>query len=423
MEGLEVTTAPAVTPTAVLAAAPVADPAAVATPASQEQGQPASQTPEPSGSKENPVVVPRGTQEKFKELEAGGYKAEDIQAYLDTIKDESVRQLVKDSLDGKQVYLKEGGIDLETVDPFDPEELKDLDALVKDPELVAARIQKMQDEYLKLADELDQAKNSVPEPMQRILQHPMVKLAVEEMGRGESFVPKIFDGEAFSDYMKEAISSGNPAAAIEMIEQVPQAIEQIVASSVAAAIERIEQENKAEIQRIEMRTELDSAFSKVASRPEFQSKEPEMVDGAPNLKHPGVAFADWLITGLDNGSLTLQAIKYQGGMEQVAMNWLASQRGGIGKMIHDNTTKQVETFREKVLRSRNAALAAGKAATLSVPTGGVVAPLLHGVDIDLAMRNTPEGHRYAAGIANSKNLTASQISEISAEIKRRSGEA
>lgn len=421
MEGLETTTAPAVTPTAVPAAAPVVDPAAVATPAIPGAVQPASQAPESVGTQSNPVVVPRGTQEKFQELAASGYKPEEIQAYLETIKDESVRQLVKDSLDGKQVFLKEGGIDLDSVDPFDPEELKNHEELVKDPELLVARIQKTQEEYLKLAEELEHAKNSVPEPMMRILQHPLVKLAVEEMRSGEGFVPKVFDGEVFTDYMKAALESGDKASALAMIEQVPEAIDLAVKSAVAEVLERAEREKQEEIRAVELRTELDKSLTKISGRPEFQTKEPEMVNGEPNLNHPGVAFADWLIKGLADGNLTLQAIQYQGGMEQLAMNWLSAQRGGIGKMIHDTTSKQMDSFREKMLRSRNSALAAGKASTLSVPTGGVVSPLLHGVDIDLAMRGTPEGRQYASSIANSRGLTPSQLNDVANEIKRRSG--
>lgn len=420
---MEVLENPTTTPTTAPAAAPVADPAVVATPASPEAGQPASQAPEAVGTQNNPVVVPRGTQEKFQELAAGGYKPEEIQAYLETIKDESVRQLVKDSLDGKQVFLKEGGIDLDSVDPFDPEELKNHEELVKDPELLAARIQKTQEEYLKLAEELEQAKNTIPEPMQRILQHPLVKLAVEEMRSGEGFVPKVFDGEVFTDYMKAALESGDKASALAMIEQVPQAIDLAVKSAVAEVLERSEHEKQEEVRAIELRTELDKSLTKISGRPEFQSKEPELINGEPNLNHPGVAFADWLIKGLADGNLTLQAIHYQGGIEQVAMNWLSAQRGGIGKMIADTTSKQMESWREKTLRSRNNALAAGKASTLSVPTGGVVAPLLHGVDIDLAMRNTPEGRRYADSIANSRGLTPSQLNDVANEIKRRSGVA
>lgn len=418
MEGLETTAATAATPTP--AAAPVADQPAVATPASPEAGQPASPSPEPAGSQNNPVVVPRGTQEKFKEIEAGGYKPEAIEAYLATIQDEATRQLVKDSLDGKQVYLKEGEIDLESVDPFLPEDLENLEDLVKDPELTAARIKKMSEEFIALHNELEQAKNSIPEPMQRVLQHPLVKVALEEMGRGEPLSMQWFNGDVFAQEATALIDSGNTEAIKSLVSQVPEAMNQLLAVAVADTKAKMEQEFalKAEVMKLE--SEVTAGLTSVANLPEFKSNVPPRIGDQPNLQHPGVAFSYWLQESLADGSVTPLTIEKFGGYQKVALQWLANQRGGMGKLIADARNQGAMSFREKLLRGkRDGSLSGSTAATLNVPTGGVATALVHGVDIDLAAQNTPSGQAYAK--AALRGLSPQQQSEVAQALRVKLG--
>ena len=373
------------------------------------------------GTVENPVTVPRGTQEKFKALESEGWKPESIEAYLQSIEDEATRQHVKDAIDGKKVYLKEAPLDVDSVDPFTEDEIKDREALIKDPDLLAARIEKMNKEFLGLADELEKAKNTVPEPMQRILQHPMVKAAVLEMERGEPFAAQYFKADQFLSACKDALQKGDAASLMAIIEAVPEAINKVTSSAVAAEVHRLENQQKQDIQLAQAKATLESDLTKISVLPAFKSNEPEMVNGQPNLNHPGVAFTDWLLKGLAKGTMTYGAITHMGGMDKIAMTWLANQKGGVGKMISDAKAQEVESWRAKMLKSRNSALAASQASTLNVPTGGVVQPLFHGVDISLAMKNTPEGRRYAEDVNRALQSQPRIQAEVAAEIRRRAG--
>ena len=397
-------TAPVV-PAATPAADPTAKPAAQATPA-------ASPAPEPGalGTEANPVVVPRGTQDAFKKIADAGYKPEDIEAYLATIPDEATRQHLKDSLEGKQVYLKEGVTPFDELDPFTEEELKNPEALTKDPELLIARIERMNKEFLELAEEAEKAKNSVPEPLQRIMTHPLVKLAVDEMEAGQDFAMQYFDGDKFMALANQALESGDVESVKALVAQIPETMSEIL--NIAIAKTKEEHAAAMEQERIEaaMKLELETGLTRVSLLPDFKSSEPEMKDGKLNLNHPGVAFADWLIRGLAEGKLNLDAINYQGGFDKVAMNWLANQRGGTGKLVADARQSSAASWREKMLRSRQSALAPAQAKTLTVGTGGVQTPLLHGVDIMLALRDPGYAERATYG------LNDKQISEVSSAV-------
>lgn len=421
MEGLEATAAATAATTTEPAVAPVAP---VATSATTAPATPdASLAPESAGSQNNPVVVPRGTQEKFKELEAGGYKPEAIEAYLATIPDESTRQLVKDSLDGKQIYLKEGGIDMDAVDPFLPEELDNLEELVKDPELVAARIKKMTEEFLALNEELEQAKNAVPEPMQRILQHPMVKLAVQEMERGEVPALKSFDSDTYKAYAAQLIESGDPEALKQFVEHTASEVEVMLANAVAVTRDEMEREADMKVAVAKAEADLQAGLMKVDALPEFKTSIPaKLPDGSLNPSHPGIAFSYWLYEGLASGEMTMAGVERLGGIDKVALGWLSNQRGGMGKMIADARNQSAMSFRAKLLQGkRDGSLAGSTAKTLTVPTGGVATPLLHGVDINLASQGTPSGNAYAANAM--RGLNDAQLKEVADAIRRKSGMA
>lgn len=405
MEGLP-TPGSVVEPIVPAATAPVA-PATTPTedPAAQPAAPAASPAPEPGalGTEANPVVVPRGTQDAFKKIADAGYKPEDIEAYLATVPDEATRQHLKDSLEGKQVYLKEGVTSFDELDPFTEDELKDVEALTKDPELLVARIERMNKEFLELADEVEKAKNSVPEPLQRIMTHPLVKLAVDEMEAGQDFAMQYFDGDKFMNLANQALESGDVESIKALVAQIPETMSEILKIAIAKTKE--EQVAALEQERVEaaMKLELETGLTRVSLLPDFKSSEPEMKDGKPNLNHPGVAFADWLIRGLADGKLNLDAINYQGGFDKVAMNWLANQRGGTGRLVAEARQSSAASWREKMLRSRQSALAPAQAKTLTVGTGGVQSPLMHGVDISLALRDPGYAERVTYGL-NDKQL-------------------
>lgn len=374
---------------------------------------PASPAPEPNalGTEANPVVVPRGTQDAFAKIAESGYKPEDIDAYLATIPDEATRQHLKDSLEGKQVFLKEGVTPFDELDPFTEDELKNPEALTKDPELLIARIERMNKEFLELAEEAEKAKNSVPEPLQRIMTHPLVKLAVDEMEAGQDFALQFFDGDKFMELANQALEAGDVEGIKALVGQIPETMNEILKIAIAKTKE--EQAAALEQERTEarMKMELENGLSKVAMLPDFKSSEPEMKDGKPNLNHPGVAFADWLITGLATGKINLDAINYQGGFDKVAMNWLANQKGGTGKMVAEARQSGAISWREKMLRSKQAAMAPATAKSLTVGTGGVQTPLLHGVDIMLALRDDGYAERVTYG------LNDKQLSEVDSALK------
>ena len=411
-----VPTAP-VAPAAAPVTAPVAPAApAVASIAGAPAVAPASPAPEPAlGSQEAPITVPRGTQEQFAKLEAGGYKQEEVDAYLATIPDEATREHVKKALAGEQIFLAEAEIDHETVDPFSPEELADVEALTKDPELLVARIQRSQEEVIKLTEELEVARKTLPEPMVRLLQDPLVKTRLEEIEAGVPFTAQAFDRDTYNQLFEAAFASGDMEQIKALAAQVPDAVEHIVTSTIAAIKAEEAQKAAVAIRQAELTAELDGALDRIATRPEFKSSEPEMLNGQPNLKNPHVAFTDWLMSNMASGTITRAGIEALGGYDDLAMVWFSKNRGGVGKMIHEASNRSVTSYREKMLASRNKALAAGQAAPLALSSGGIQTPLVHGVDIAYALKDDGYSERV------SRKLTDSQRAEVAAAMKSMAG--
>ena len=393
-------TAPSVTPIV----APEVTPPAVS-PAAPEAGPVV-------GTKDNPVVVPFGTEAKFKELAEGGWKQEDIDAYLTSIPDEALRAQIKDGIDGK-LHLADGDAPEDVIaNPFTPEELAELDPIA------AARINFIQDQLLEQMEAVEKARGELPDPMKRLLMDPVVKARLAAVEKGESFVPEMLHTENIMGVAQSFVESNDIAGLQDLLKTVLEAVPEVILQQHANTLQEFEQREQAKAENDRVVNYISYGLQRLEAKPEFQSNKPAVIETANgpmlNPEHPGGAFTLWLEAAMKDG-LTLPVIDKMGGLEGLAYTWLANQKGGFGQIVKGAVDKSNETLREKLMRSKASALRASAAPTLSVATGGVVKSLLHGIDIDLAIKD-PDG--YAARVDVSK-LTDAQLSEVSAAIKRK----
>lgn len=397
--------------TAVAPETPASTPVAAATlPANEGNSTPL----EPAGTAESPFIVPIGTQEKFKELEAGGWKQEDVDAYLNSIEDEALRSRIKDGIDGKVHLAEDDAAPPVTNEPFMPEDLEKLDPAV------AARIAFVQEQLLAQMDAVEKAREELPDPMKRLLQDPVVKARLDAVQRGDNFVPQMLNEEAIMGMAKSFVDSGDVAGLQDLLKTVVEAIPEVILEQRAELLRQQEQREIAAAENARTMNYLATGLQRLETRPEFQSNKPAVIETsegpALNPEHPGAAFALWLEEAMKNDGLTLPLIERMGGIESVAYTWLAKQKGGFGQIVKGAVDKSNESLRDKLMRGRNGALAKSQAASLSFSSPGVAKTLLHGVDVDKALSD-PFGYAKSA----TKGLTDSQRAEVAKEMRKRAG--
>lgn len=367
----------------------------------------------PTGTAEAPFIVPAGTQAKFEELKAGGWKDEEVEAYLATIEDEDLRAKIKDGIDGKAHLSEEDPAPVQNDEPFTAEELAQLD-----PSL-AARISFFQDQLLEQMDAVEQAKGELPPQMQRLLQDPVVRARLDSVSKGEEFVPSELNADYIKSLAAPLVEAGNAKELAALLEDVIAAVPEVILQQKASILEEQKRTIEAQAREHEINAYMASGFSKIDQLPEFKSNKPVFVETAqgriPNAEHPGMAFAMWIQDSMEKNGLTLPLIEEMGGLEQLAYTWLAKQKGGFGQIVKGAVDKSSETLRDKLLRTRNSALAKSAARTLSTASPGTARSLMHGVDVDLALRD----HSYAASAT--KGLSAIQQSEVAKEMRKRAG--
>ncbi len=397
--------------------APVAPEATapVVAPVVAPEGTPpvAPEAPVTTGTPENPVVVPFGTEAKFKELADGGWKQEDVDAYLSGITDEALRAQIKDGIDGK-LHLADGDPPEDvTSNPFSSEELAAMDPVM------ASRVSFLQEQLIAQMDATDKARGELPEQMQRLLQDPMVKARLDSVYRGDSFVPQMLHEEAIMGIAKSFVDSNDAAGLQDLLKTVMEAIPEVILQQRAQLLQESEERDRVSQENSRTVNYLTAGLQKLEAKPEFQSTKPAVIETANgpalNPEHPGGAFALWLEDAMKNDGMTLQLIERMGGLENLAYSWLAKQKGGFGQVVKGAVDKSTETLREKLMRSRNASLRQSAAPTLNVASSGVARALMHGVDIDKALAD----NSYA-GIAM-RGLTQSQQSELAKEMRKRAG--
>lgn len=403
--------AAATEPNAAGAAAPIAQDQASQQPAQQ----PAADV--KLGTQENPVIVPAGTQDALQKLSEGGWKPEDIDAYLGSIQDEELRQHIKDSIEGKGTMLQESdpAPDPDNA-PFTDEELEKLDPAI------ASRLRLVQESLLssieaaeKHQQELEAARGEIPPQLQRLLQDPVLKARQEELERGETYLVH-FNETYFNEESARLLQAGDLEGLKAHLAEIPAVIAEIARRSRAEATEEFEQKAAIQEKRNALANYFEVSLTKVTGRQEFKSSEPELLaDGNPNPKNPASAFAMYLYGGLADGSLTMQSIEYMGGIEKLAMSWIADRKGGIGNLAQEAERRGMEGMKQRLLQGRAKALGAGTAQSLSVSSAASARPLVHGVDIDLAISDPS----YAAKV--SKSLSDEKRSEVVKAILERSG--
>lgn len=383
-------------------------------PEQQAAPQPAGSAPvEPNGTAENPFTVPTGTIAKLEEIAASGYKQEDIDAYLSSIEDEGLRAKVKDSLDGK-VHLVDAEPEAPSLEePFTFEELEGLDPAV------SGRIRYLQDQLLSQMDAVEKAREELPAPMQRLLNDPVVRARLSEMEKGP-FVPSVLDSENISAIAQQHVAAKNIDGLMELLNDVVAAVPEVILQQRAAMEQEAQETRQREQADMRRNAYMASGFDKLEQKPEFKSSVPQTIMGpdgkeALNPEHPASSFALWLIGQMQNNGMTIELIDSMGGIEGVAYNWLANQRGGFGKIVHNAVTNAQETMREKLLRSRNAALASVQAKTLGAASAGVAKTLLHGVDIEQAYKDSGYSARAMKG------LNDMQIREVTKALREFGG--
>ena len=387
---------------------------AVKAPQVEPEQKPSSEVQDaPLGTAENPVLVPTGTEAKFKELADGGWKQEDVDAYLSSIEDEELRAKIKDGIDGKLHLAESDPEPLKNDEPFSVEELAELDPAV------ASRVTFLQEQLLAQMDEVEKARGELPEPMQRLLNDPVVKARLHEVSTGTPFVPQALSEEAIMAAAESFASENDVGSLKELLSNVVKAVPEVILQQQAEMIRQHEEALARQQEDHRVNTYLADGFSKLEGIKEFQSKEPALIRGQNgeelNPKHPGGAFALWLGESMKNDGLTIQLIDKMGGIEKLAYTWLANQKGGFGNIVQGAVQSAQDSLRAKLMRSRDASLRQAAAPTLNVTSSGVAKALLHGVDIDKAISD--ESYARSA----SRSLNPSQLSEVAKAMKQKLG--
>ena len=365
------------------------------------------QAPAPiAGTEEKPFLLPHGSQAKFKELADGGWKQEDIDAYLGTIEDEGKRNTMRDAIDGKLGVLGEEDPAPEPVDnPFTQEELQALDPVM------SGRINFLQQQLLEQMDAVEAARGELPPQMQRILMDPVVKARMEEVASGTPFVPSVLATDVILPEAERLVQAGDVASLHQLLKDVVEAVPEVILQQRAELGRAFEEQKAQAAEEARVNTYLRSEFSTIENLPEFKSSKPAVVLDAQgrealNPEHPGAAFALHITSLMREQGLTLDLIQKMGGMTQMAYNWLANQKGGYGKIVNDARQQGSTAFADKLRASMNKALAQSTVKPIGTPTGGVVKNLVHGVDVALAISDP----RYAQSAMS--GLNPGQLIEV-----------
>ena len=367
---------------------------------------------------EGAVMVPHGTVAKMGELAKAGDTAA-IDAWIKEQPSE-LQESLRKAFDGsEEVTIQDSDPELaelteDSFEPFSDEELSKLDPAA------AQRIAFLQNQIVQQMEAAEASKGSIPPDVQAALNDPFVRQHIEMLATGKSYTPAEFDMDAIRGLAKASVDSGDIAALGNLLEKVLDAIPD-VERGIRGETERVlTEKHQAALQQQQFHDFMERGLELVHSEvPEFKSTSiPETIvrNGVTeiNPEHPAGKFAFWLGDMMRQGAITQVALA-KFGFKKFAYDYLAEQKGGMGNVVASAVKNGQETLRDKFMRSRNKALGATTAKTLNVPSSGVVRPLLHGVDLELAARD----HSYAARV--SKGLSDSQKSEVAKRLAEMAG--
>lgn len=388
------TTAPetAAAPTAAPAVAPSAAPASA--PAQPAATQAAPEAHQPVAPVEGAVMVPHGTVAKMCELADAGDQGA-IDAWI-----KSQPAELQDNL--RKAFAGEG-VTIQDMDPeaaadtagdlefITPDELLDREALAKDPRL-ADRIAIMHDEMLAMSQELEKARTNLPEPA---LRDPVMQARLRELAEGKTAYASHFNADAFSAAALAAIESGDMEAVKQHFALVPDVMEAVVRSAVAEAIEENQKAVASEREKSEFNAFLGTGIATLKGMEEFKSNVPEMVNGAPNPENPIAAFTSWFVANVNKGLFTPAVVAEMGGFENLALSWMAKNRGGIGKLVAEAGARSRTSFLQKLEASRRTGMAQASVRPAVGLNSASTGLNIHGVDIERAKAD-PHGYGAAA---------------------------
>ena len=335
-------------------------------------------------------MVPHGTVAKMGELAEAGDKGA-IDAWIASQPAELQDNLRK-AFAGEGVTIQDADPEAPAAVPGElefitPEELLDREALAKDPRL-ADRIAIMHDEMLAMSQELEKARTSLPEPA---LRDPVMQARLRELAEGKTSYANHFNAEAFSAAALAAIEAGDMEAVKQHFALVPDVMEAVVRSAVAEAIEENQKAVAAEREKADFNAFLGTGISTLKGMDEFKSNAPEMVDGAPNPENPIAAFTSWFVQNVNKGIFTPAVVAEMGGFENLALSWLAKNRGGIGKLVAEAGARSRASFMEKLQASRRSGMAQAAVRPAVGMNSGAAGLSIHGVDIERAKAD-PRGY-------------------------------
>lgn len=369
---------------------------------------PAAQEFQPIAPVEGATMVPHGTVAKLAELAETGDSAAREQWLAS--QPEELREKLREALDGGDVTIQDmdptGTDKAQDLSMILPEELDNLESLRNDPNL-GERIRLMQNELLGMNEELEKAQGTLPEPMKRLLTDPVVKARLEEVSSGKSFVPQALDEESIGIMVDQLVQANDMAGLRELISDVVKAVPEVILEQRAQLQLDMEQKQAQAQEALRVNSYLASGFNELERLPEFQSKEPPMIQGALNPEHPGAAFALWLEDSMKTRGLTLDLIDDMGGLKAVAYTWLAKQKGGMGQLVASAGVRGREAYIASLNASRAKLLEKNGVKPSVGMNSAASAVRVHGVDIARAQTD-PRGYG-ASAIAH---LTGAQKVEV-----------